>query len=323
MSAIPQPSYCPICGETLIERQINDRMRPACEACGYVHFVNPVPGVGLIIEHKGKIVLVRRGSKVHSGRWALPSGYIEADESVEGAAIREGHEETGLDLELLEFFGVYSFPEGPPASGIIIFFRARPIGGSLKAGDDAKDVALFTPQELPPLPFRTHRQAMSRWLRLYKDRHEQQGASIPAFTIRLAENNDADDIVQLLRADLTPDQAKRVDWRAVSQRFRESASLQVFVAEANQSPHLIVGFVALSLVRTLTGAKGWIDDMAFDPHYANESVGVALLEAAMRRGRRLNLTHLYVNTARGNASAREFYQIVGFRPSTINYLRIR
>jgi N-acetylglutamate synthase-like GNAT family acetyltransferase len=141
--------------------------------------------------------------------------------------------------------------------------------------------------------------------------------------IRLAENSDSDAIVDLLRAELTSEEAAQVDWRAVGQRFRESASLQIFVAESNEPPHEVIGFVALSLVRTLTGAKGWIDDMAFKPQYANEQVGVALLEAAMRHGRHINLTHLYVNITRGNANARDFYQTVGFRPSNIQYLRIR
>lgn len=323
MSTIPQPSYCPVCGEHLVERKVGDRTRLTCPTCGYIHFVNPVPGVGLIIEYQDKIVLIRRGGKVHSGRWALPSGYIEADESVEEAAVREGREETGLELELIEVFGVYSFPEGPPASGIIIFFRARPIGGALEAGDDAKEVALFSPSELPPIPFRTHRQAMSRWLREFEERRAPLNEDAPSFRIRLAENSDTEDIVYLLRTDMPRDEAEKIDWRSVGQRFRETASVQVFVAESNEYPPQIIGFVALSLVRTLTGAKGWIDDMVLKPQYANQQVGVALLEEAMRYSRRLSLTHLYVNIARGNASAQNFYQIVGFLPSSINYLRIR
>jgi GNAT superfamily N-acetyltransferase len=122
---------------------------------------------------------------------------------------------------------------------------------------------------------------------------------------------------------MTPQEAAKVDWRSVGQRFRESASLQIFVAESSNFPHPIIGFVALSPVRTLTGAKGWIDHMAFDAQYETAQVGVALLEAVMRHARRLNLTHLYVNMAQGNASARRFYEIVGFRPSSINVLRIR
>ncbi len=310
-------TYCPHCGETLVERSVGGRQRLACPACDYIHFVNPVPGVGLLIERVGKILLVRRGSSVRQGRWALPSGYIEADESVEEAAVREALEETGLKIELVEMVGVYSFPDGPPTSGIIVIYAARPVGGELHAGDDAIEVQWFDPHDIPPLPFRTHRLAMSRWLRLQEERYED--ANQEDFIIRLAENSDTEAIVDLLRRQET----SGIDWRAVSQRFRESSAIQVFVAETAKFPNKLVGFVALSLVRTLTGARGWIDDMVLRPTLADESVAVALLEAAMRHGQRLNLTHLYVNTGRGNNETRAFYQIVGFRPSTIEHLRIK
>lgn len=311
-------TYCPVCGEHLIEREVAGRTRLACPSCGYVHFVNPVPVVGLIITYQDRIVVVKRGGSVERGKWALPSGYIEADESVEEAAIREAKEETGLDVELIEMVGVYSFPDGPPSSGIMIMYAARVIGGKLQAGDDAVDVRLFAPEDVPTLPFRTHRLAMGRWLHLLKERRNDS-ADQDEFTIRLAENADADAIIDLLRLNKDED----IDWRAVRQRFQESSAVQVFVAETVRFPHRIVGFVALSLVRTLTGARGWIDDMMLLPGFVTEEMGIALLEAAMQHGRRLNLTHLFVNTARGNENARAFYHLVGFQPSTINHLRIR
>jgi ADP-ribose pyrophosphatase YjhB (NUDIX family)/N-acetylglutamate synthase-like GNAT family acetyltransferase len=317
--SVTHPSFCPICGESLVERPIGGRERATCPSCGYIHFVNPVPGVGIIIEYQDQIVLVKRGGRIHTGRWALPSGYIEADESVEEAAIREAKEETGLDVELDEMLGVYSFPDGPPASGIIMVYTAKVVGGELRSGDDAIDVALFFPADLPQLPFRTHRQAMERWLQL----HQEQANSTDEFVIRFAENSDAEAIVELLRSNLSDSDYEEMDWRGVSQRFRESSAVQVFVAETSKSQQ-IVGFVALSLVRTLTGGRGWIDDMVIKPSFADyDQVGVALLEAAMRHGRRLNLTHLFVNTGRGNEYTRQFYKVVGFRPSSINDLRIR
>jgi len=64
-------------------------------------------------------------------------------------------------------FGVGSFPEGPGTPGIIIFHRARPVGGRLQAGDDAQDARVFMPDSFPePLAFRTHRQAIARWSEL-------------------------------------------------------------------------------------------------------------------------------------------------------------
>ena len=154
-------TFCPRCGMPMETAEVGGRVREVCPACGFVLYRNPVPGAGVLVEMEGGVVLVRRGQPPFVGWWALPAGYIEADESVEQAAVRECKEETGLDVELLELFGVYSFPEGPVQSGIVIFYRARPVGGELRAGDDAQDVGVFPPDELPdPLAFRTHREVL-------------------------------------------------------------------------------------------------------------------------------------------------------------------
>ncbi|MEQ9030974.1 MAG: NUDIX hydrolase, partial [Aggregatilineales bacterium] len=97
--------YCPICSHELVQRESGGRMRASCDNCGYVHFVNPVPGVGLLIEMDGGIVLIQRGNPPHQGDWTLPSGFVEADESAEEAAIREAEEETGLKVEIIEMAG--------------------------------------------------------------------------------------------------------------------------------------------------------------------------------------------------------------------------
>ncbi|NOG48852.1 MAG: NUDIX hydrolase [Chloroflexi bacterium] len=161
--ALPPPTYCPRCAAELVTRKEGGRMRPACPNCGYVHYVNPVPTVGVLIEMDGGIVLIKRGNPPHQGEWAFPSGYVEADERLEEAAVREAEEETGLRVEILELTDLNSYPEGPPASGIMVFYRARPVGGVLRAGDDASDVRIFAPDDLPLIPFRTHREALARW----------------------------------------------------------------------------------------------------------------------------------------------------------------
>lgn len=318
-----RPTYCPQCGEPLVTRTVGARERLTCPSCGYVHYRNPVPGVGILIEMEGGVVLVKRGGQVKPGQWALPSGYIEADESVEEAAIRESREETGLQVELIDLMGVYSFPEGPPTSGIIVFYRARPVGGTLRAGDDALDVRVFAPDELPELPFRTHRQALQRWLALRQRTAYTSEERATGFHIREAEPGDADAVLELLRLVDANASLTEQDWAAARQRFGERQTISVFVAETNRAPQRVIGFVAMSLVQTLTGGRGWIDDMAVALDFRGEGVGAALIEAALRHANRLALTHLYVNIARGSPAARAFYQAAGFQESAISYLRIR
>jgi 8-oxo-dGTP diphosphatase len=61
-----------------------------------------------IIEYPdGKILLIKRGSRVFRGYWALPGGRVEPKETVEQAVVREVKEETGLDVEILEKIGEY------------------------------------------------------------------------------------------------------------------------------------------------------------------------------------------------------------------------
>src|SRR5262245_13889749 len=132
---MPELTYCPVCGHTPLSiREEGGRLRQVCDNCGYVHYVKPIPAVGILIEMDGGVVLIRRSNPPHKGEWTLPSGYIEADESAEEAAVREAEEETGLKVSIIEMAGVNSFPEGPPASGIIIFFRAKPTDGELHGG---------------------------------------------------------------------------------------------------------------------------------------------------------------------------------------------
>jgi ADP-ribose pyrophosphatase YjhB (NUDIX family)/GNAT superfamily N-acetyltransferase len=298
--------------------ELAGRVREICPQCGFVHYTNPVPGVGLLVEMEGGIVLVRRGQPPFAGWWALPAGYIEADESVEQAAIRECREETGLTVELLELFGVYSFPEGPVQSGIIIFYRARPREGELRAGDDAQDVDIFPPDRLPEkLAFRTHREVLKRWV---QSRSPEFRAQVPGTVIREARPEDESRILELLplipaNAEMTP--AER---EAAAQRFRESLAIDVLVAEVDG---VVVGLLVLAFVPTLSGLRALIDDQAVHPDYRRQGLGAALVEAAIQRASRRGATHLLVDTSRGDPSARDFYAACGFDTEGIAPLRIR
>lgn len=320
----PKPIYCPICSHELTTREEGGRIRPACENCGYVHYVNPVPGVGMLIEKDGGLVLIKRGHPPHKGEWTLPSGFVEADESAEEAAIREAEEETGLKVEIIELAAINSFPEGPPVSGIMIFYRMRPIGGELRAGDDAIDAQVFQASELPRMPFRTHREMSAEWLDKFAPvigRASQQVAP-PTFQIRRAHERDLSEVLALL--ELIPQNRNLTDqeWIEIALRFREVPTVEVFVAESTGTG-VIMGCITLSVVRALTEGVGMINDMAVLPTYQRQGVGAELLEAVMRRASELNLRSLWVNEQRANDQARAFYAALGFSKGGILQLKIR
>jgi 8-oxo-dGTP diphosphatase len=59
----------------------------------------PVVGVGAVIIKDGKIVLIKRGNEPSKGKWTIPGGLVELAERPEQAVIREGEEETGLEVD--------------------------------------------------------------------------------------------------------------------------------------------------------------------------------------------------------------------------------
>jgi len=160
-----QFKFCPKCGTPLVLKMRGDRQRPVCPACGFVVYLNPAVAAGTLVEMDGRVVLIRRGVEPRQGYWGLPAGYVEADESAEEAAIRETHEEAGLEVELDDLLGVYSFGGGARERGVLVLYSAHAVGGELRAGDDALDARTFAPDELPEIAFSTHRDALREWRR--------------------------------------------------------------------------------------------------------------------------------------------------------------
>ena len=102
---------------------------------------HPVPAVDAIIETAGGIVLVER--RFPPFGLALPGGFVENGETVEAAVRREAMEETGLELEDLQLFGVYSDPERDPRRHTVsIVFTARGRGVA-RPGDDAGGIRVL------------------------------------------------------------------------------------------------------------------------------------------------------------------------------------
>jgi len=110
--------------------------------------------VDAIIPYRGKIVLVKRLNDPYKGFYALPGGIVEYGERVEDAVLREVEEETGLRGEIHSLVGVYSDPERDPRGHFVsVCFIVLPRKGELKAGSDAKEVGLFSLENLPKLAF--------------------------------------------------------------------------------------------------------------------------------------------------------------------------
>jgi ADP-ribose pyrophosphatase YjhB (NUDIX family) len=125
-----------------------------CPRCGQLVSVykNPIPAADVIIRVGKSIVLIKRRNPPHG--WALPGGFIDYGEAAEHAALREAKEETGLDVERLELFGVYSAPDRDPRFHTLSIVFTGWAKGVPKAADDAADIGLFMQDTVPsPLAF--------------------------------------------------------------------------------------------------------------------------------------------------------------------------
>ena len=157
-------TYCPYCKTKMQNRFVFGRMRRVCDACGFVHFMDPKVGAGVLAEKGGKVVLVRRAVVPAIGSWCLPSGFVEYDESPAEAAVRECLEETGLEVRLTGLLDVTQYVSQLRGPGIIILYRGQVVGGEPRPGDDASEVGFFGPEELPTdIAFPSNRQALARW----------------------------------------------------------------------------------------------------------------------------------------------------------------
>ncbi|MBI3407588.1 MAG: NUDIX hydrolase [Planctomycetes bacterium] len=107
-------------------------------------------------EPKPRVLLIRRKHAPFAGKWALPGGFMNMDETLEAAARRELLEETGVRAEKLEQLQAFDEPDRDPRDRIItVAFLGRidPDEVTPEAADDAAETAWFPLDRLPPLAF--------------------------------------------------------------------------------------------------------------------------------------------------------------------------
>ena len=155
--------FCPRCATPLETKALEQHEHLACPACDYVFWNNPTPAAGCLIEHGSNVLLIRRKSPPHVGEWSLPVGFVQYGETAEQAASREVEEETGLRVEATALLGTYSDIINTERSHLVLIFRGRILGGALRAGDDAEEVAWFSENFLPPIAFASAQHAVEAW----------------------------------------------------------------------------------------------------------------------------------------------------------------
>lgn len=111
---------------------------------------NPTPTVDVLIElagQPGTLVFIMRKNEPRG--LALPGGFVDEGEWIADAAVREAKEETGLDVELVELFHVYSDPKRDPRQHTVSTVFIARASGTPVGSDDAADCIVCAPDALP------------------------------------------------------------------------------------------------------------------------------------------------------------------------------
>ena len=128
--------------------------------------VTPLLTVDVVIgmsDHPGQpIVLIERRYPPHG--WALPGGFVDIGERLEKAAVREAQEETSLDIDLVCLLGCYSDPDRDVRGHTVSAVYVATASGEASAQDDAKNLALYDPEQCPALAF-DHARILEDYLR--------------------------------------------------------------------------------------------------------------------------------------------------------------
>ncbi len=163
MARIGPIRFCPQCGSPVEHHLIYSRERPYCPVCKKVYYLNPKVGAAVFTIKDGRVLLVRRKNAPFQGKWSLPGGFVDADESPRKAARRECFEETGLRVQIRDLIDVVSGTEHSCGANIVLVYQGEIDSGELESQDDADAVAFFQPEELPPLAFDATRRVLMRW----------------------------------------------------------------------------------------------------------------------------------------------------------------
>lgn len=128
-------NHCPSCGYIEFQKYHDNGKR--CRACGYTLFSNPAAAAGVfLLDTENRFLAIRREREPRKGTWAVPGGFVDAGETLEMAAIRETHEEVGLQISNLSYLA--SFPNKYEYGGIEYatadtYFMSRDFDGDIVA----------------------------------------------------------------------------------------------------------------------------------------------------------------------------------------------
>jgi len=140
--------YCTQCGAT-VETRIppsDEQVRQICTVCGNIHYQNPKMVVGCIPEYENRILLCRRNIEPRRGKWTLPAGFLENNESVREGAMRETYEEARLRVKIIAPYRLFDLVF---VNQLYLMFRARILVPEFGPTHESSEVKLIHEHDIP------------------------------------------------------------------------------------------------------------------------------------------------------------------------------
>ena len=166
MGMLAEWRYCPRCAAPLVHHG----GKVECEACGLIHYASSAPAVSaLVVDDAGRLLLARRAIEPDAGRWDALGGFLDEGEEPLAGLRRELREETGAEIEIGNFVGVYAdrYGKGADASPVLnLVWEARIGSGQPAPADDVAELRWFAHDALPPdgeLAFRWLAPCLRAW----------------------------------------------------------------------------------------------------------------------------------------------------------------
>ena len=149
--------HCRNCGSVVAYRIPDDgdtKPRAVCTVCHTIHYENPLNVVGTVPYLGTKVLLCKRNIEPRWGKWTLPAGFMELEESTAQGAARETQEEAGA---LFELEGLFSILNVIRVGQVHLFYRARLLSETFHPGHETIEARLFEEHEIPwdEIAFRT------------------------------------------------------------------------------------------------------------------------------------------------------------------------
>ena len=160
--------HCRECGQPTTYRLPDDgdtKSRAICTVCHTVHYENPLNVVGTVPvwgETGEQVLLCLRNIEPRKGKWTLPAGFMELQETTAQGALRETIEEAGAQIEMGPLFTLMSVPR---VGQVHMYYRASLTSQAFNPGIETIEARLFTEDQIPweEIAFRTVRETLERY----------------------------------------------------------------------------------------------------------------------------------------------------------------